>query len=437
MGTSGPDPGTTREDLREFVLMYEFPLDQLGKAWGGLSAAGVSQRLAGNPPALSDQVEITLAELGLDFEEFCLGVATRFHPELELHAFIEPARRAVGRFQDRLLKRAPKRRYSPAELAEMVGGLETLRFRDARDARRRAVEILRSGALEPDVAGEAWGVLGVLYRHRGHTAIAAFCLLQALRSGASPTVKARTLQRIAMLLLFNAGKPGQALQAIGRARKIYRLAEDGSGVGKTYVDEAVVHSNCGEHRLARRADRKALRYLDEEDRENFFAALQGLAVAAVFLGDAAEGFRYLEKAAAALADDACSRYLCTTVRWLQGELSLLLGQYGEAAEHFVAVWDALLDLDIGPLEVTLISLRVAKAYWLQGDREGSRQILQDLVSREKAARRSNPLLAPVLSELLRESAEGTATAELLEETYRKLREGTSSGPPLLPSSLPG
>ncbi len=114
----------------------------------------------------------------------------------------------------------------------------------------------------------------------------------------------------------------------------------------------------------------------------------------------------------------------------------MLGQYGEAADHFVAVWDAFLDLKIGPLEVTLISLRIAKAYWLQGDREGFRQILQDLVSREEEARCSNPLVVPVLSELLRESAESTATAELLEETYRKLREGGASFSRLPPARFP-
>jgi tetratricopeptide (TPR) repeat protein len=245
------------------------------------------------------------------------------------------------------------------------------------------------------------------------------------------------LQRIAMLLLFNAGKPGQALQSIGRAREFYQLAEDHPGVGKTYVDEAVVHNNCGEHRLARRAYRESLRFLPEEDLVYRYSALQGLAVAAVFLGDVDEATGYLEQAMAVLHDDEQSLFLRSFVRWLQGELSLLLGQYGQASDHFVAVWDTYLDLDVGPLEVTLISLRIAKAYWLQGDRAGFRQILQELASRAEELQRSSPVFAPVLTELLRESAEGTVTADLLEAAYLKMREGAPNAPPLLASRLPG
>ncbi len=436
MGKSAPVPGATREDLREFVKSRKLGFEKLGKAWD-LSAGSVSQRLAGNPGVTSDQVEIALAELGLDPVEFHRGVATRFHAELELHAFIKPSRRTVRRFHKRLLERPPESRHSPAELAEMVESLETLRFRDAKVAHRRSVEILRSHDLEADVAGEAWGVLGVLYRHRGHSVIAAFCLLQALRSDGSQTVRARTLQRIAMLLFFNATEPGQALKAIRRAREIYQLAEDHGGVGKTYVDEAVVHSNCGEHRLARRAHSEALSLLPNDLPISRLCALQGVAVAAVFLGDTDEAFQFLEEAAAALPDDGDSCYLLSGVRWLQGEISLLLDQYGQAIEHFVAVWDAYIELDIGPLEVTLISLRIAKTYFLQGDWQAFRKILEGLTAREKEVQRANPLVAPAFSELLRVSAEGTVTAELLEKVYLEMREGTSSAPPLLPTKLNG
>ncbi len=434
MGTSGPFPGATREDLREFVKSRKLGIEKLGRAWC-LSPAAVSQRLAGKTAVTIEQLEIALAELGLDPVEFHRGVATRFHPELELHAFVKPCRRTVDRFHKRILRRSPSRQRSSTELAEMVEDLETLRFRNAKAARRQAVEILRSRDLEADVAGEAWGVLGVLYRHRGHMAIAAFCLLQGFYLGASPAIRARTLQRLAMLLFFNAGKPDQALKAIRRAREIYLLAEDYAGVGKTFVDEAAVQSNCGEHQLARQADQQALHYLSEEDCENRFAAFLGLAVSAVFLSDVDEAAVYLGKASATLASDEQSDFLLSFARWLQGELSLLLNHYGQAAEHFVAVWDAYLDLDAGPLEMTLISLRIAKTYLLQGDRLGCLHILEGLVATEKELRRANPLVAPVLSELLRESAEGSVTAELLEQVYLKMREGTPNVPPLLPSTL--
>jgi tetratricopeptide (TPR) repeat protein len=436
MGTSGPAPGATREDLRAFVRMYNYNLERLGAAWGGPKGPGVSQRLAGNPGVSSEQVEITLAELGLDPVEFHLGVATRFHPELELEVFTKPRQRAVTRFLNRIRQQPLSHRYSPAKLAEMTADLERLRFRKAGAARNRAFEILRCGDLEPDVAAEAWGVLGVLQRHRGYVALAACSLTQALRSRPSPTVRARTLQRVAMLLFFNAGRPDQACQAIGRARALYLQAGDLAGVGKTFVDEAVVHSNCGEYRLARRAHLTALRLLPDDSLINRFAALQGLAVAAVFLGDVEEAFHHLQLAMAALPEDASWLYHRASVRWLQGELSLLLGQYEQASEHFAAVWDAFLDLNFGPLEMTLISLRIAKTCWLQGDRPALRQSLQELVVREHQVQRSHPLVAPVLGELLRQSAEGAVTAELLDEVYLKIREGAQSAPPLLPDRLP-
>ncbi len=435
MGSSASAPGATRRDLHRIILVRKLSYEDLGRRWR-VSPSCVSQRLTGDPPMSTDQLEIALEALGLDPVEFALGVKERFHPELELDDLMAPARRCVGDFRRRLLNKPAKGEYSPIELSESARGLETLRFRDARAAYRQAREILRCGDLAPDVAAEAWGVLGVIERHRGRAEITAFCLTQALRAGASPTHQARTLQRIAMMLFFNAGRPDQALKAIFRARQIYRLAEDWSGVGKTYVDEGVIQGMAGDHRAARRAHRRALNYLGEADSENRLCAFQGIAVASVFLGEVTEAFHFLDRAAAVLGDDEGSLYLLSILWWLRGEISLLVGEYAQAAGHLVAVWDAYIDLDIGTLEVTLISLRIAKAYWLQGNWAGFQQILEDLVSRENEVRRSNPLVASVLNELLRAKAEGAVTEELLEDAYLKMREGIQNVPPLLPSTLP-
>jgi tetratricopeptide (TPR) repeat protein len=441
MGTSGPVPGTTCKDLRQIVLAYELNFEELADAWQEgtgtkIRGAAVSQRLKGNPPVSVDQLEITLAKLGLDLVEFFLGVETRFHPELELHDVYQPERRNVDRIRARLLARPPGRRHSPSELAEMAAGLETLRFRDAREARRQAIEILRSPDLDPDVAAEAWGVLGVLERYRGRVALAARCLIEALRCRPSPAAKARTMQRVAMLLLFNAGSPGQALKSIFRARNIFRQIEDLSSVGKTYVDEGVVHFMAGDYDAARRAYSTALRNLSKELIVYRVSALQGIAVSAVFLENTSEAFRYLDEASAELPREESYLYLHSGLRWLQGELLLLVGRYAEGADHLIAVWDAYLDLDMGPLEMTLISLRLAKAYLLQDDSSSFRGVLKDLISQETPLRRSHPVLAPTLGELLRQSAKGTVTVDVLEEVYRKLREGTQHAPPLLPVSLP-
>ncbi len=394
----------------------------------GLSRQGLYNRLHG---------DLTLSDLHQAFEELCLepvefflGVARRFHPEFLLYELRTAAPKPVSRLRESLA-RAPERRYSPEELVELVDGLEDLRFRDPKAARLRAVDALRNPDLPADIAAEAFGVYGVLERYRGRTAITGYCFDEALRLHPSPAVRARILQRFSMLALFNASDPELARKALFRARELYAGVGDLSGLGKTFVDEAVVHSNCGHHRRAYQADATGLPLLGEKDVVYRLGGLQGLAVSSVFLGDIHSAYQHLDQAAL-VADDPD----CFWIVWVRGEIALLAVQYEEALEHFVAVWDTFLDLELGPLEQTLIQLRIVKVYFLQDDQEHLQAVLQDMLRLRDELQKAEPALGTILGEFLRSSMRGHLTSELLEGIYREMRGGTQAAPPLLPTSLP-
>jgi len=428
--------GVVCRDLRSFIDCGGVPMGDLG--WG-ISGTRVSSRLKHRDPAPNlDHVDATLDTLEIDLDEFLLGLATGFHPKLVLAPYLDEHPRQFPRFRRRRLRQPPKRDYSAAEIHEMAGGLESLRFRDAGAAFRQALEILRSGAVggavEPDDAAESWGVLGVIQRHRGHISTAAGGFLEALDLGEAPAVRARTFQRIGMLLHLNGDDQDLALRAILRARGIYLDAGDDSGVGKTFVDEAAIAGFCGGYRRARALNRRALRYLQDNDIENRFAAIQGIAVASVFLEETDEAATFLHQAATTLPGDR--PLLSCSLDWLQGELALDLGQSLEALDHLRAALDAAEEAGLAPVELVLLQLRIAKAHRLQGDRKALLWTLYDIMDLRRSFRGSKPVGA-VLSEFLTVALEEDAagvTVELLEETYRKMRDGaTLHAAPSLPS----
>jgi tetratricopeptide (TPR) repeat protein len=428
---------TVCRDLWRFKELYKVRLDDLG--WE-LSDTAVSHRLKHRkPPPDLKHVGATLERLALDPEEFFAGVASGFHPELALAPFLAEDPEQFPRFRRRRLSKPPRRRYAAAELHEMAAGLESLRFVDADAAYDQAAEILRAlgpdfvpnGATDDDAA-EAWGVLGIVQRQRGQTSTTAGAYLQALQLGKAPDVRARTFQRIGMLMLYNGEDPVGAKRAINRARAIYLDAADDSGVGKTFIDEAIIRSLEGDYRQSRNLDRRALRYLAEDELENRFAAVQGIAVKSALLGETAEAVHFLDQASTFPANRPLMR---TALHWLRAELAFALDQAGEALDHLGQALDAAEDAELAPVELVLLQLRMAKAYRLQGDHRALRWTLRDIVSSQRSFRSKSVHAA--LSELLAGALEDDAThvtAELLEETYRRMRERTTTAavaPPLL------
>ncbi len=278
--------------------------------------------------------------------------------------------------------------------------------------------------------------MGVLNRFKGRPAITAFCLGKAFRAGGSERMKARNLQRLAILLFCHAGDAGLALEATRAARNLYCACGDAAGEGKTMVDEGLILVNAtGEYRRALAAYEKALKLLPAELVVSRFCALQGIAVARVYLGEVRQALERLEQALAVSVEHPTA-YLASGVVWLKGEIALLLGQSREAARYFGIVRDRYLDLEMGPVEIAVISLRVAKAHFLQGDRRQLRRTLEDVLLRLGDVEQANRLLGAALGEFLRENARGQVTAEILEEIYRTMRGGSETAPPLLPVELP-
>ncbi|MEE8523816.1 MAG: hypothetical protein V3T72_07770 [Thermoanaerobaculia bacterium] len=420
--------------LRRWLKLRGLSHEDLGKEWGFQRGAAL-RRLHGKTPLGVFKFDKALARLGITRGDFDRGVAAGFHPELVLGEIAAENSTEVDDFGGALRRDPPRRTYAPEELRELAEGLEALRFREPEEARQQALDILRTADLEPDVAGEAWGVVGVLERYQGRPSVTAFCLGEALRAGGSARTKARTLQRIAMLLLFHAGDTDLALEAVWQAADLYRRNGDLVGLGMTLVDEGIVLGTSGAHREALAAHEAALGLLGDEAYEHRIAALQGLAISAVYLGDAGYARKRLDEALTAL-DGEESSFIYAALLWLKGEIALLLDQHIEAAGHFLGVWDCYIDLDMGPVETTLISLRMAKAYCLQGDRRQVRWILHEILSKLDDVERANPLLGSALGEFLRETARGEISAELLEQIYREMRGATEAVPPLLPLTLP-
>jgi tetratricopeptide (TPR) repeat protein len=421
--------------LRRLLKVCGVHHRHLQEEWG-LGKTAVLRRLHAGKGLDPFKIDRALARAGVPRERFYLGIGTGFHPELELDEIAARNRDQVWDFHKSVDEGRPRRVYDAGELREMADGLEELRFRDAEEARRRALEVLRSPDLDPDVAAKAWGVLGVVERYRGRAPVAASCFAAALRAGGCRRTRAQTLQRIAMLLLFDAGDPAQAWEAVLRARDAYSRCRDRSGLGKTLVDEGIVlFEGMSAYGDALTAFEAALELLGEKDFANRFGAVQGLAVAAVYLGDVPRAQAELERALA-LFEGEESRFRYASIVWLQGELALLLGRYLEAADLLLAVWDLYVDLDLGPVETAVVSLRMAKAYALRGDSMQVRRILREILLSFGGAERPSPLLGSTLGEFLREGIRGAVTAEALEEIYRKVRGTAETAPPLLPRTLP-
>ncbi len=420
-------------DLGRWMDFRRVTYEDVMEEWG-LSRGSVYKRLAGKQRLGIKKLLLVLDRLGLSAEEFSHGVKTGFHPELLLHDIVKEDTDQVSNFRKLHLKSPPRRVYADEELREMADGLETLRFRDPKKAHDQAREILRSSEVEPDVEAEAWGVMGVLHRFRGRPSVTAFCLGNALRAGGSEQTKARNYTRFAMLLLYHVGDAELALEAMSKAKDFYWSCCDVVGLGKTMVDEGVIMGTNGLYREAIAAHQAALGFLPDEHVNYRFSAYQGVAIAAAYLGDVDRAFRWLRRAAEALSS-AETGYLTSSLLWLKGELALLLGDHRAALDYFFSVKGRYLHLEVGAVEIAMISLRIAKAYFLQGNTKELRRTLESILLRLGDVERANRVLGAVLSEFLREAARGRVSAEVLEEIYRKLRGGSEAGPPLLPSKL--
>ncbi len=421
--------------LRRLLRVFGVQHKHLEEEWQ-LGESAVQRRLHGGKGLGPFKIDRALARAGILRERFYLGVATGFHPELALDRIAARNRDQVREFLKSVRDGRPRQIYADEELRKVIAGLEELRFHDAGEARQRALDVLRSSDLDPELTAEAWGVLGVIERYRGRAPVAAACYAAALKSGNEERTQARTFQRISMLLLFDGCDASGAMEAVLRARDAYSRCHDRSGLGKTLVDEGVVLFNGkGACREALTAHEAALGLLGEDDFASRFGAVQGLAIAAVYLGDVKRAQAELSEALTAFEGKESSLMHASLV-WLQGEIALLLGQYLRAADRFLEVWDCYIDLDLGPVETSLVSLRMAKAYALQGDPRQVRRLLRQILQSFGGPGRPSRLLSSTLGEFLREGVRGEVTAEALEEIYRQLRGEAETAPPLLPRSLP-
>jgi tetratricopeptide (TPR) repeat protein len=231
-----------------------------------------------------------------------------------------------------------------------------------------------------------------------------------------------------MLLLFNVGDTDLALRVTRWARDVYSKCGDTVGIGKTLVDEGVIYASSGVFERSIAVYESALELLGDRSPEHRFGAFQGTAVAYANLGNIRRANDFLDQAATAWSGQKSSK-MYASLLFLKGEIALLLDQLAQASQYFLRARNRCLELGLA-LEYVLVSLRIAKVYFRQGDRGRLSRVLKEILFQQREVERSNKVLGRTLGEFLAESAREHVTAEILDETYSKLREGAQVAPPL-------
>lgn len=411
----------------------------------GLSSEKVRARLRGATAMTVEDLCAFLAGMKLDPVELAAWMAAGFHPEVYLHE-LERKKPAQVRHVRELIAREPKERYGAEEIDHMAEGLEVRRLFNVGGAREEALEILRAAGRRPEVVGpeslcEAWGILGAIQRGRGRHSSAAWCLRKALVVGGAGQVstvrRTSILQRVAYLMGYR-GDFERAGQTLEVASLIAAKGKDRRAAGRVLVSLGGFHGRASRLDDSIDAYEMSLLLLPTDDWHLRFTAHHGLGLSWAFRGDLRESLMQLEKALKVFDPmPVAPPIMKYGALWLRAEVLMLREDLPASRRDLEAVREIYIAERMRPIDIALVSLRLAKVLLLEGKLPELQELTDQMFGLLGPIERQNEIISGVYAEFMNLSLQGELTVELLEGFYRKMHGDAEQAPPLLPIRVRG
>ncbi|MFL6201956.1 MAG: hypothetical protein ACJ76J_22505 [Thermoanaerobaculia bacterium] len=276
-------------------------------------------------------------------------------------------------------------------------------------------------ALVGDACALGWAYLGNARRIASDLGGAEEALSHAKRLYRS--FKADLLTE-AEILVFQAslrntqGRFADAAGLLDHALWLYREAGDRHQEGRTLILKGMVLGDGGDFEAAVESLAEGLPRIDPAAEPRLLlVAHHNLAWHLCDHGRHREAAEALERSRR-LYLELGSRMDLVRLRWLEGRIALGLGRLGEAVSALGLARDAFLEQEIG-VDAALVSLDLAMAHARQGDMEGVRRIVSEIVPVFQACRVEPEALASLL--LLRDADQAGQAEAILENLAVCLR----------------
>jgi tetratricopeptide (TPR) repeat protein len=396
-----------REHLTILRGSRKTPQKKLAEALGDVHPCQVTRRLDGSTVIKPREVAALLDALGVDHGEFFGGVAGGFHAEVYLARIAGDHDRQKKYADTDLIADGPSRPYTADELREMAAGLRDLRIADPEAARVRALDILRTVYhfdVDPGVEARFEAALGLaaVYRVRGSSGTAAAFLLQALyTAGDHRRMRARMLLAL-VPLAADLGDFEAGLQAADLAISEFAQLGDLQGQGRVLISKGSLFGQNGQLHRAIDAYSVSLLLVAEDRWYQRFSALVGLGLCHMLNEDLPDALSYSDRSLAALDSERVPPLQEAEARWLRGEILLRMGSSEGIRELRIAL-DIRSKENASKLSLTLISLRLACAYYDHGQLEELGKLTAGLSPLLRSVAANNKLLQGSLAELIRRS----------------------------------
>ena len=321
----------------------------------------------------------------------------------------------------------------PSIWSERLQDLDAQRFVDPEAARDRLAqwlpEILRSNGHAADehqraVLVRALGIAASVERVAGRARYAVRYLRAALsmESSRSSPQFAELLQR-GCYQMGDQGDYATALDLALQATDIYLQAGDLYGVGRSLVDRAVMAFKVETPQATLDLYRAGLRYLPDQAWQNRFAALQGMGMTHLNLGQVDEAERCARLAARVHRTEKGLNWwrlvwLQAEVAFRQHDLPRAMRLYGDVREAFEA-WGHALD-------AALLSLQMARVLVVSGKLQDMQHLAARTLSLLKPLRR-HPIACAVLNDFARLALTGELSVQWIERLSARLETGHPEG----------
>lgn len=318
-------------------------------------------------------------------------------------------------------------------LSESLRDLDEELFSYPDRALRSAEDVLRAAlhGLEDDPVTEnvdlfcrALGALAAAYRVHARFGSAARCLRIGFRlceaQGLTAT-RADLLLRTCYLL-GDHGEYDLAVELARQASDSCLFRKDREDLGRALVVRAIMHNLAGDWTAAIEAYNLGLEYLPEEIWIGRWSCYQGLGRIYTEQGSLEDARHAVGQAATTHRTSAGQNWW--RLIWLQGDIALKEKDFESAELLLREARGGLLDLG-NPLDVALVSLRLAKALLMAGRVAEMRTLAAEMMRLLKPLEK-NRIAGGAVYEFTCAALTGEVTVHLLDSIYKKLEESAST-----------